>query len=217
MIDAEVNIDVVVVLDLNPVFDSSLDTLDRLPNPSLLIKTFDVEGVFGVNEWSTKLELPPPLDDFQILVSEAKALVNISAGIPSEHTPLEIASKDDFIAFISPNSSKIDLSVGLDVSLPVFVIVNDFGFGATITYEDYDILDDQRSNITIETDALIEIDLIKNAATQLRDSTSFLRGTKVLADAIPLLQVSANELIAGKGRTFADLFDLTEVSTMDLV
>ena len=103
-IDAEVNIDIAIALDLNPIFDSTLNGTDRLPNPSLRINTFDVEGVFGVNEWTTSLQLPPPLDDFKILVSEAKALVNISVEIPRENTPLIIGSKDDFLAFITPSS-----------------------------------------------------------------------------------------------------------------
>ena len=229
------NIDIAIALDLNPIFDSTLNGTDRLPNPSLRINTFDVEGVFGVNEWTTSLQLPPPLDDFKILVSEAKALVNISVEIPRENTPLIIGSKDDFLAFITPsshssnssspsattttatttpsmssNSSLIDLSVGLDVIFPVFVIVNDFGFGATISYQDENILDDQRQQPTIDTDVLIGIDLIKSAVEELKNTTSFLRDTKVLAEKIPLIQKSVNQLIAGEDRTFADLFDLTE-------
>ncbi len=64
MIDAQADLSFAVGLDLNPVFDSSLNFTDRLTDPSIIIKTFDVDGTFGVNEWTTGLTLPEPLDAF---------------------------------------------------------------------------------------------------------------------------------------------------------
>ena len=73
VINAEAKIDIAFRLDLTELFDSGV-----APTPFVQIDTFYLSGVFGVNEWSTKLTL----DDFDVSITDAKALVNIEAYIP---------------------------------------------------------------------------------------------------------------------------------------
>jgi len=213
VIDAGVNVGLAARLDLNPVFNSSLSGLDRLPKPSLELEEFQVNGTFGINEWTTILPILPPLDAFEVFVSEARALVGISASIPN--APLVIASREDFKSFISSNDtdSGIDFEMSLDVNLPLFVNVKGVGgVGGTIGYYDENILDSDRSNVTFETDVFIEIQLIQDAVMKLNEVTSILGEAKFLSEQIPLIQTSANELVAGNNRTIVDLLDLRDVS-----
>ena len=213
VIDAKVNVGLAARLDLNPVFNSSLSGLERLPKPALELEEFQVDGKFGINEWTTILPISPPLEAFEVFVSEARALVGISASIPN--APLVIASREDFKSFISPNDtdSGIDFEMSLDVNLPLFVNVKGVGgVGGTIGYYDDNILDSERSNVTFETDVFIEIQLIKDAVMKLNEVTSILGEAKFLSEKIPLIQTSANELVAGTDRTIVDLLDLRDVS-----
>lgn len=151
VIGASADISVLFGLDLTNLFDSQ-----GIPSPYVSINRFELSGFLGVNEWSYRDRLPEPLEAFDFGVTEAKALVNISADVPSG--PVKISSPSDFFALIDPNAANpaISLKASLDVSLPTFVNVGGFGFGARIRYYDVDVLDDDRSNITIETDILIE-------------------------------------------------------------
>ena len=65
------------------------------------------------------------------------------------------------------------------------------------------------STPVVTADIIIEIALIRRAAEGLRDFTSFLRDLQILDDKIPLIEKSVNDLVAGPGRTLADLFDFT--------
>ena len=85
-----------------------------------------------MNEWSTKLELTTPIGDFKLQVTEASILIDLKAELSSPCDGLTIASPQDFLDFISPNRKEILFTAGLNVSLPVFIINGDFGFGKNI-------------------------------------------------------------------------------------
>ena len=59
------------------------------PKPFVKIRKFDLDGEFCVYEWSTRLDLPSPLDNFQIIILEAKALADISAKISGAPVEME--------------------------------------------------------------------------------------------------------------------------------
>ena len=82
--------------------------------------------------------------------------------------------------------------------------------GATINYTDDNVLDSNMSQLFIDKDILIDIGLIREAADFLKNNTEFLADYKPLGQDIALLKTSVNDLIAGEGRTLADLFDLTD-------
>ena len=82
--------------------------------------------------------------------------------------------------------------------------------GATIGYNDEDVLDNNTSQLDIKKDILIDIGLIQEAADFLKNNTKFLAEYEPLGQQIALLDISVNGLIAGEGRTLADLFDLTD-------
>lgn len=203
VVGVHVDVDVRFGLDLNNLFNKTATT--RLPSPFLKLYTFDVEGVIGIDEWSTVVAL----DEFELAITEAKALVNIVAGKTSA-TPLLLRSASDFVSLLSPNGvGGIGLMASLDVRMPVFIAYDGLGFGATIHYVDDDILDNDRQQPSFDPDVLISIDLIREAAVTLKDNAAFLGKYEPLQEKLPLLQVSVNQLIAGQGRTLADLFDLT--------
>jgi hypothetical protein len=62
----------------------------------------------------------------------------------------------------------------------------------------------------VRKDTIIEIKKIRAFARGLRDSTSSFGDFDLLRNDIPMIRSSVNEIIAGKGRTLAHLFDLTE-------
>ena len=72
---------------------------------------------------------------------------------------------------------------------------------------DDNLLDDVTYDAVVKADVIIEIDKIIWACETLRDWTAFLGDIKFLDEKIPLIEISVNELIAGEGRTLADLFD----------
>jgi hypothetical protein len=63
VVDVAVDLEFVFGLDLNPLFNNS-----TWPKPLLRINQFHVDGVVGVNEWSTGLTL----GDFEVAITEAK-------------------------------------------------------------------------------------------------------------------------------------------------
>ncbi len=204
-----VKLDVQFGLDLGNVFNMTAKS--RLPSPFLKLNTFDVDGYFGVNEWSTTLELDVSGVEFELRIADARALFSIKAGITSDE-PLLLESPQDFLSIMSPtNDNGIGLNASLEVFMPVFVVVFDsLGYGATITYKDDNILDNATQTPSFLPDVLISIDSIKEAANTLAINTAFLENYEPLQQKIPLLQVSVNDFIAGQGRTIADLFDLTD-------
>ena len=105
------------------------------------------------------------------------------------------------------------LNASFSVQLPIFVMIDGVGAGATIMYEDDNIIDNITQTPIFETDILISIGMIKEATLALKDKTSPLRDYKPLQQEIPLLKKSMNDLIAGQGRTLADCFDLTEFTS----
>lgn len=203
VIGVHVDVDVRFGLDLNNLFNET--AVSRLPSPFLKLYTFDVEGMMGINEWSTSLEI----QGFKVAITEARALFGIEAGITSG-APLLLKSAHDFLNAISPtNASGIGLTASLDVRMPIFVLFQGLGFGATLQYEDDNILDNVTQQPIFVPDVLISIEMIQQAASKLRNSTAFLKGYEPLQQKLPLLQVSVNQLIAGNERTLADMFDLT--------
>ncbi len=206
VIGIHIGINVEFGLDLGNIFNETATS--RLPAPILRLLTFDVEGNIGVNEWSTTLEY----EGFELRIVEARALFQIEAGINSK-LPLSLKSPEDFMLAISSTSKKqIGLNAALNATIPVFVIFEGLGYGATITYEDDDILDNVTQQPRFGQDVLISIELVQEAARTLKNKTAFLGEFAPLQQKIPLLDVSVNELIAGKGRnrTLADFFDLTD-------
>jgi hypothetical protein len=201
VIDVAVSIDIAFGLDLSNLFNSSLSALERIPSPFMLINEFNINGLLGINEWSSKLEF----GEFDFMITEAKALVAVSANVAS--SPIPIQSPSDFLSLFS--SSAIEFSASLDVSFPVFVIVGDFGFGARIDYTDSDLLDTSTSTPTFTKDALVKIDLIKSAVDKLRDVTIFIDTFEPFTTQIPLIKESINSIIAGDGLV-SDFFDLRE-------
>jgi hypothetical protein len=201
VIDVAVSIDIAFGLDLSNLFNSSLPALERIPSPFMLINEFNINGLLGINEWSSKLEF----GEFDFMITEAKALVSVSADVTSP--PIAIQSPSDFLSLFS--SSAIGFSASLDVSFPVFVIVGDFGFGARIDYTDPDLLDTSTFTPTFKKDALVKIDLIKSAVNKLRDATTFIDTFEPFTTQIPLIKESINSIIAGDGLV-SDFFDLSE-------
>jgi hypothetical protein len=63
VIDVAVDLEFAFGLDLNPLFNNR-----TWPKPLFHINRFDVDGVLGVNEWSTELTL----GDFTVAITEAK-------------------------------------------------------------------------------------------------------------------------------------------------
>lgn len=203
VIGVHVNVDVRFGFDLNNLFNKT--AVSRLPSPFLKLYTFDMDGVMGTNEWSTTLNM----QRYDVAISEARALVSIQANITSGG-PLWLTSDRDFLSAISPsNDSGIRVMASLDVSMPIFVLFQGLGYGASLQYEDSNILDNVTQKPSFVADVLIDIDMIKQAAMQLKRSTAFLKGYEPFHQKIPLLQVSMNRLIAGNERTLADMFDLT--------
>ena len=75
---------------------------------------------------------------------------------------------------------------------------------------DEDLLDQVIPSPQIDADALISINMIRRAVSMLRNNTVFLSDITALSEKIPVIQTNVNELIAGTGRTIADLFNLTD-------
>jgi hypothetical protein len=90
------------------------------------------------------------------------------------------------------------------------LFIEGLGVGATVGYVDDNLFDSNLGVLTTTADFLIEIAKIQDAATLLRDSTSFLSDFSPVSNELPLVKKSINEVIAGPGRTLAELFDLTE-------
>ena len=80
---------------------------------------------------------------------------------------------------------------------------------AILSIRDENLLDGVASTPTVIGDIIIEIALIQWACEGLRDFTAFLADLQILDEKIPLIETSVNDLIAGPGRTLADLFDFT--------
>ncbi|EJK70606.1 hypothetical protein THAOC_08022, partial [Thalassiosira oceanica] len=91
----------------------------------------------------------------------------------------------------------------MEVDLPVFTIVSGFGYGATIGFVDDNLLDSTLSTITLASDGLVRIDLVKDAAAELSNIGSKLN-IEEFHEPLPLVKNSVNELFAGEGRTLAD-------------
>lgn len=76
-------------------------------------------------------------------------------------------------------------------------------------FSDEDLLDQDIPAPEFHADIAIEVAKIREAAALLQNSTKFLRDVEPLDEEIPVIKTSVNKLIAGEGRTLADLFDLT--------
>lgn len=192
-------------IDLENVFDSSIDTARRLPDVILRLDRVDIDGTFGLNEWSADLTIR---DEITFGISEAKALIDIGAAI-SGGDAIVLASASDFTnLFNSSSSTHINLTAGVDVDFPLFVIIDAVGFTARVGYVDENILDSVTSNITFGTDVLFATDAIQKAAEELKDIAKTLE-VEALSNPLPLADKSLDELIAGDGRKISGIFDLT--------
>jgi hypothetical protein len=206
VIDASVDLDFAFGLDLNPMFNSSATSIvERLPNLFIKINQFDISASIGVNEWSTTI----PFGGIEFAVTEAKAILNVSAALSS--SPITITAPSELLNLVNQSATgdRIVFAGSLDVVFPVFLVFGSVGFGASINYLDEDLLDEVIPGVTIDADALISIAMIRRAVTMLRDNTAFLSDIEVLSENIPVIQTNVNELIAGADRTIADLFNLT--------
>jgi hypothetical protein len=113
--DSLLAVDISFGLNLDPLFDSNANP--RRPLPFLELNQFEVAGLFGLNEWSTTLLL----SGVDFAVTEAKALVELNATIPT--APLVLSSPSDFLDFVQPSNTAIEVTASLDASLPVFVVI----------------------------------------------------------------------------------------------
>lgn len=77
------------------------------------------------------------------------------------------------------------------------------------TQRDDNLLDQTKSDPTVNVDIVIEISKIQYAVDAIKNATEFLREVEILHDKIPVVQSSINDLIAGEGRSMADMFDFT--------
>ena len=77
-----------------------------------------------MNEWSTTLNVAP----FKLQVAEAKILIDVQAKLPTCKA-LILTSPQEFLDFVSRNRTEISVTASLNVSLPVFVIIEEFGVG----------------------------------------------------------------------------------------
>lgn len=131
VIDVAVDLDFAFGLDLNPMFNSSATSIvDRIPNPFIRINQFDLAGVIGVNEWTTSI----PFETIEFAVTEAKALLEVSASLSS--SPIDIATPSALVDLMNPQATgdRIAFGASLAIEFPVFLMFNNIGFGASITY-----------------------------------------------------------------------------------
>ncbi|EJK58713.1 hypothetical protein THAOC_21137, partial [Thalassiosira oceanica] len=239
VIGCEATIDIQLGLNLTSTFDANLTSIfdesseSSLPAPFLVVNQFNFLGDFGsksicnnvsrdnsglnllktcstargwkpsqtfpVNEFSTKIALA---DAGSLQVSGAKVLLDLDGYIPAEQLPLTINNSSELLA-------NLNLTAKMEVDLPLFAIVGGLGYGTTIRFVDDNLLDSNLTNITSTPDSLVEIDLVKNAATELSDIGSSLNMSE-FSETLPLVKKSVNELFAGEGRTLADMFDFRE-------
>ena len=132
VIDLAVDLDFTFGLDLNPMFNSSASgILDRLPDPFIQIKKIDIEGVIGVNDWTSTFDF----SGLDFAITEAKALLSVSSTLST--SPIRISSPSELVALVKPptnESDRIVFQAGLDVVFPVFLVYGGIGFGAAIEY-----------------------------------------------------------------------------------
>jgi hypothetical protein len=83
-------------------------------------------------------------------------------------------------------------------------------FSLKTRIRDQNLLDMSVGSLVAKKDAIVEIEKIRAFARSLRGSTSSLGDFELLRNEIPMIRSSVNQIIAGEGRTLADLFDLTE-------
>lgn len=76
-------------------------------------------------------------------------------------------------------------------------------------FRDENLFDRVMPDPSVSADVLIEVTKIQWAVQKLRNSTSFLSDIEVLDQTIPVVETSINEIVAGRDRSVADLFDLT--------
>ena len=159
-----------------------------------------------MNDWTTTIQL----GDVNFSVVGAKALLNISSSIlPS---PIRISNPSDLVTLVNPtteDSNQIIFEASLDVVFPVFLIYQGIGIGSRIEYTDENLLDQTRSDPIVSVDILIEISEIQYAVEAIKNATEFLSDIAILNENIPIVQLSVNDLIAGEGRSLADMFDFT--------
>lgn len=132
VIDVAVDLDFTFGLDLNPLFDSSVTSfLDRLPDPFIEINQFDIDGIVGVNEWSSEFNF----DGLEFAMCQAKAMLNISSTLAVY--PTRITSPSQLVELVKPpvnDSAGIVFDASLDIVFPVFLMYEGVGLGARIEY-----------------------------------------------------------------------------------
>jgi hypothetical protein len=132
VIDVSVALDFQFGLDLNPLFNSSATSLwDRIPDPFIQIRQFDLMGSVGVNEWTSTFDF----SGLEFSISQAKAMLDISSTLST--STIRITSPSQLIDLLKPpteESDKIIFQASLDVEFPVFLMYEGVGVGARISF-----------------------------------------------------------------------------------
>lgn len=129
VIDVAVDLDFLFVVDLNPTFDPY--AISRIPNFHIQINHFDMQGAFGVNDWTTALGW----SGVELAVSQAKAMVGINSTLSS--FPIIINSSSELLNLVNPpseDSDRILFDANLEVDFPLFFTYQGIGAGSRIEY-----------------------------------------------------------------------------------
>lgn len=130
VIDVSVQLDIAFGLDLNPMFN---EYAFGFPDPFIQINNFDLNGLLGINEWTSTIDFT---DNLQFSITGATALLSITSYTsPSQ---IRLASASDFAALVNPlteHSDQIVFEIGdFEVVFPVFLVYGGIGIGARIEY-----------------------------------------------------------------------------------
>ena len=129
VIDVSVQLDIAFGLDLNPMFN---EYAFGFPSPFIQINHFDLNGLLGINEWTSTIDFT---EDLQFAVAEAVALVNISAS--TSPSSIRITSPSELASLVNPltdNNDQIVFEASLEVVFPVFLIYDGIGLGVRVEY-----------------------------------------------------------------------------------
>lgn len=128
VVDVAVELDLQFGLDLNPMFNQYAISF---PDPFIQINHFDLNGVLGINEWTSTIDF----SGLEFSITGAKALLSVSSTISS--SPIRLITASDFVALVNPpteNAPHIIFEIGVDVVFPVFLVYEGIGVGSRIEY-----------------------------------------------------------------------------------
>ena len=129
VIDVAVDLDFLFVVDLNPTFDPYAE--NRWPNFYIQVNHFDMQGRFGIDDWTTSLSYA----DIELKVGQASAMVGLNATLSS--FPITINSPSEILDLVNytTEGEKVLFEADLEVDFPVFLTYLGVGAGARIEYE----------------------------------------------------------------------------------